>query len=79
MYHGEGRFYYERMEEFIKAAKDLEVKEISKGVEIPKKEEFVTEEPVMDDEVKRLMKMINQSKHQNNILSDTLLYRTLYL
>ena len=34
MYLGEGRFYYERMEEFLKCAKDLEVKEISKGVEI---------------------------------------------
>ena len=27
--------YFERMGEFIKVAKDLEVKEISKGVEIP--------------------------------------------
>ena len=30
MYLGEGKFYYERMAEFIKVAKDLEVKEISK-------------------------------------------------
>ena len=28
MYFGEGKFYYERMGEFIKVAKDLEVKEI---------------------------------------------------
>ena len=50
MYLGEGKFYYERMEEFIKVAKDLEVKEISKGVEIPNVEEDVTEETVNDDE-----------------------------
>merc|ERR1711923_369860 len=31
MYLGEGKFYYERMEEFLKIAKDLEVKEISEG------------------------------------------------
>ena len=35
MYLGEGKFNYERMTEFIKVAKELEVKEISKGVEIP--------------------------------------------
>ena len=39
MYLGEGRFYYERMGEFIKVAKDLEVKEISKGVEMQNEEE----------------------------------------
>ena len=32
MYLGEGTFYYERLGEFIKVAKDLEVKDISKGV-----------------------------------------------
>ena len=52
MYLGEGRFYYERMGEFIKVAKDLEVKEISKGVEMQNEEEDVTEETVMDDEEK---------------------------
>ena len=41
MYLGEGKFYYERMAEFIKVAKDLEVKEISKGAEIPNMEEVV--------------------------------------
>merc|ERR1711981_1068625 len=50
MYLGEGRFYYERMGEFIKVAKELEVKEISKGVEIPNVEEDVTEKTDMDDE-----------------------------
>ena len=52
MYLGEGRFYYERMGEFIKVAKDLEVKEISKGVEIPNVEEIVTEETVVGEEEK---------------------------
>ena len=50
MYLGEGKFYYERMAEFIKVAKDLEVKEISKGAEIPNVEEVVTEETVMNEE-----------------------------
>ena len=40
MYLGEGRFYYERMGEFLKVAKDLEMKEISKGVEM---QEDITE------------------------------------
>ena len=35
MYLGEGKFYYERMGEFIKVAKDLEIKEICDGVEMP--------------------------------------------
>ena len=52
MYLGEGRFYYERMGELIKVAKDLEVKEISKGVEIPNVEEDFIEETDMDDEEK---------------------------
>ena len=39
MYLGEGRFYYERMGEFIKVAKDLEVKGISNGVEMGSGEE----------------------------------------
>ena len=39
------------MGEFIKVAKDLEVKDISKGVEIPN-EEVDTEETVVDDEEK---------------------------
>ena len=48
MYLGEGKFYYERMGEFIKVAKDLEVKKISKG--LPNLEEDVTEETVVDNE-----------------------------
>merc|ERR1712150_358823 len=50
MYLGEGKFYYERMGEFIKVAKDLEVKEISKGVEMQNEEHDVTEETEINDE-----------------------------
>jgi hypothetical protein len=50
MYLGEGKFYYERMAEFIKVAKDLEVKEICKGVEIPNVVEVLKEETIMDEE-----------------------------
>ena len=52
MYLGEGKIYYERMGEFIKVAKELDVKEISKGVEMQNGEEHVPEETVMDDEEK---------------------------
>ena len=34
MYLGEGKFYYKRMAEFIKVAKDLEVKDISVIIEL---------------------------------------------
>ena len=54
MYLGEGKFYYERMAEFIKVAKDLEVKEISKGVGMPNEEEDVPEETVLGDEEKEI-------------------------
>ena len=52
MYLGEGKFYYERMAEFIKVAKDLEVKEISKGAEIPNVEDIIMEETITEDEEK---------------------------
>ena len=51
MYLGEGKFYHERMGEFIKVAKDLEVKDISKGVEIPGKEEDITEDDIPENNV----------------------------
>ena len=58
MYLGEGRFYQERMGEFIKVAKDLEVKEISKGVDMQNEEEDVTEEAViMEDEEEEVEKV----------------------
>ena len=47
MHLGEGKFYCKRMREFIKVAKDLEVKEISKGVEIPNVQDNITEETVI--------------------------------
>ena len=53
MYLGEGRYYYERMRELIKVAKDLEVKEISKGVEIPSEEEEIMQATGVDDEEKK--------------------------
>ena len=34
MYLGEGKFYQERMGEFIKVAKDLEMKDLNKDVEM---------------------------------------------
>ena len=44
MYLGEGRFFYERIGEFMKVAKDLKVKEISKGVMIPNDEDDIKTE-----------------------------------
>ena len=52
MYLGEGKFYCDRMVEFIKAAKDLGVKDISKSVEIPNKAKDITEENVIEVEEK---------------------------
>merc|ERR1719347_1650493 len=52
MYLGEGKFYHERMREFIKVAQDLEVKEISKGVEMPSEEaEETVEENIPEEEI----------------------------
>merc|ERR1712043_67289 len=50
MYLGEGKFYHERMGEFIKVAQDLEVKEISDGVEMGSGEEETMEKDVTEDE-----------------------------
>ena len=49
MYLGEGKFYYERKGEFIKVAKDLEVKEISKGVDMQNEEEAVIMEDIEEE------------------------------
>ena len=51
MYLGEGRFYHERMGEFIKVAQDLEVKEISDGVEMGSGEEETVEDHIIEDEI----------------------------
>ena len=51
MYLGEGKFYHERMREFNKVAQDLEVKEISDGVELPSDEaEETIEENIPEEE-----------------------------
>ena len=81
MYLGEGKFYFERMGEFIKVAKDLEVKEISKGVEMQNEGEDITEENVLDDEEKENYEddepkqtsenKIRQRQPRNQISSDT--------
>ena len=52
MYLGEGKFYHERMREFIKVAQDLEVKEISDGVELPSEEaEETVEENIPEEKI----------------------------
>ena len=43
MYLGEGRFYHERMGEFIKVAQDLQVKDLSNIVEMESGEEKIEE------------------------------------
>ena len=49
MYHGEGKSHQERIGEFIKAAKDLEIKDIGDIVEMQSDEEITFEE---EDETK---------------------------
>ena len=82
MYLGEGRFYQERMGEFIKVAKDLEVKEISKGVDMQNEEEDITEEAVIMEDVEEETEEVcepetsstdqtKQRKPRSQISSDT--------
>ena len=55
MYLGEGKFYHERMREFIKVAQDLEVKEISDGVELPSEEAVENvEENIPQEEIEEI-------------------------
>ena len=51
MYLGETRFYIKRMEEFIKVAQDLEVKEISDGMEMWSGEEETIAENGTEEEI----------------------------
>merc|ERR1712150_22696 len=52
MYLGEGKFYHERMREFLRVAQDLEVKEISDGVELPSEEaEETVEENIPEESI----------------------------
>ena len=62
MYLGEGRFYHERMGEFIKVAQDLEVKEISDGVEMGSGEEETAEEDVIEEEIDETLEEETENK-----------------
>jgi len=64
MYLGEGRFYHERMGEFIKVAQDLEVKEISDGVEMGSGEEETLEEDITREESEETFE--EETKHHEN-------------
>ena len=78
MYLGEGRCYYERIEEFIKVSKNLEVKEISNGAELDIEEQDIKREDVLDDEEKMtdedpkqiLEKKIRKRQPRNHVTSD---------
>ena len=65
MYLGEGKFYQERMREFIKVAQDLEVKEISDGVEMPNEEETIIEDDIPENEIEETLPDENQSQIYN--------------
>ena len=79
MYLGEGKLYYERMGEFINVAKDLQIKEISKGAKIPTEEEDINVESVVNDEKTESKEdyqrqtsenKVRQRKPRNQISSD---------
>ena len=55
MYLGEARFYHERMGEFFKVAKDLEVKEISDGVEMGSGKKETVNESFPDTKIEELL------------------------
>merc|ERR1712150_258672 len=69
MYLGEGKFYHERMREFIKVAQDLEVKEISDGVELPSEEagdtveENIPEKEIEGDLIEEAPRQAEQKKN----------------
>merc|ERR1712001_622528 len=65
MYLGEGKCYQERMREFIKVAQDLEVKEISDGVEMPNEEEAIIEDDIPENETDETLEEENQSQVYN--------------
>ena len=66
MYLGEGRFYKQRMEEFLKVAKDLEVKHISGLVEIHNEEQDITDETLMDESEKETDEDYEQRQTSEN-------------
>ena len=51
MYLGKASFYQERMKEFLDVAKNLEVKELSKGVEVDEENKFTDQTTSEDDEL----------------------------
>ena len=55
------------MAEFIKVAKDLEVKEISEGVELPNVKEIVTEETLTEAEEKETEEDESKQTPENQI------------
>merc|ERR1712098_92710 len=57
IYLGEASFYQERMNEFLNVAKSLEVKKISKGMEIPENEQHHNDESQDFDLAKELQKV----------------------
>ena len=56
------------MAEFIRVAKDLEVKEISKGVELPNVEKIISEKTIAEDEDKETEE--DEQKQYQRIISD---------
>ena len=77
MYLGEGRFYYERMGEFIKVAKNLEVKEISdhdteiietKDVERKVKGKIKVAEDLEEKEICKGVEISNEEMKKKKIL-----------
>ena len=66
MYLGEGKFYYERMAEFIKIATELEVKEISNGVELPSEREDITAETCVEYEERETDEDIRPERSSEN-------------
>merc|ERR1712051_238939 len=55
MYLGEGKCYQERMGEFIKVAKDLEVKEIRDVVEMPGEGEDINEDDITENDIEETL------------------------
>ena len=70
MYFGEGKFYHERMGEFIKVAKNLEVKEISDGVEM-QSEASETVEENFDHNDEELPKIVEEKPKEKTQLRRT--------
>ena len=53
MYLGVARFHQDRVNQFLRAAKDLKIKEISDGVDLMEEEEYNTDEASTDNQNQR--------------------------